>query len=124
MFSVSTKYVSLAIAAIFSVVGIALASPVSQPTIDNPCRITSSAPPEYLSLQEEIALTVNVFETLRSSCEAGMTTITTENLLSSGEINVLMDDPMYNLPGLPLATATRNISEENMARILLEDYFD
>ncbi|XP_035824546.1 uncharacterized protein LOC101852910 isoform X1 [Aplysia californica] len=114
MLSVSTKYVSLAILAIFSVVGTALASPVSQPTIDNPCRITSSAPPEYLPLQEEIALTLNVLETLRSSCEDGVTTMTTENLLTSDEIDMLMDNPMYNLPGLPLATATRNVSEENV----------
>ncbi|XP_005093996.1 uncharacterized protein LOC101852460 [Aplysia californica] len=124
MFSVSTKYVSLAILAIFSVVGTALASPVSQPTIDNPCRITSSAPPEYLPLQEEIALTLNVLETLRSSCEDGVTTMNTENLLTSDEIDMLMNNPMYNLPGLPLATATRNVSEEKMASILLEDYHD
>ncbi|XP_005103696.1 uncharacterized protein LOC101856278 isoform X2 [Aplysia californica] len=124
MFSGFTKYVSLAILAIFSVVGPALASPVSQPTIDNPCRITSSAPPEYLSLQQEITLTLNVLETLRSSCEDGVTTMTYENLLTNDEIAPLLSNPMYNLQGLPFLPANRSISEENMARILLKDYHD
>ncbi|XP_005103695.1 uncharacterized protein LOC101856278 isoform X1 [Aplysia californica] len=114
MFSGFTKYVSLAILAIFSVVGPALASPVSQPTIDNPCRITSSAPPEYLSLQQEITLTLNVLETLRSSCEDGVTTMTYENLLTNDEIAPLLSNPMYNLQGLPFLPANRSISEENV----------